>query len=1180
MDSQPLTLSSASQKSALQGRDRKNEKGQFQFHQVKANQSVGTSPLHGDATQSSEGARKTRQPLRKPRQAEKAITGSPTQAPTTTEQSRGSKLQDGLIAFLHVKAGHDKDQFSEHIATITKRSLNDIHQLIDGNPRDNSLRKRTILGDALNAFNREITKAFYNTWRYIKDLSNYTKDLSNEAPKALPPVVSNVMVTVMNDLYKTLSTQRLQLFIAAGYLDKDQLDPDELARFEPIIDDKGQEIFCPDNLHNVLRHHSRTAKSGQLNNFLSDYAHCLATEPTTLPHCLDTPSEPPAKAAECPPVADKLLLLSLFHLEKERFIADVQRLYLHNADHFDVQAPPHETASEQLWRPSGFSAPLTDPGRYRNAFPPPKQASLPGPPAPALSVAARQVTNAFSTTAHRIVRQTLKNTEQSSTKSQSVYKRVLLGDALNSLYNQFDQQFLTAFDRAHRGSPAIDEQPSSSPLTTEDLVPVFQQMFRTLADQRTQLFVDAGYLETDRLSTIEILKLKGGAVDEDGQALFFPAHLIRLINDAVGIFDPDDPFDVFLGDFATLTEENGKSHPLRDPEAYLRTDNLHGTQQLAHILAKDKTFFIDTIQALQLRDNGRFNDELSLEETHLSELFAPDTFLDIVKNPDAYRTTSGHIPTCWPAARQNGITTTAIHSGIDRAHAVSSAMRPRGTLDYLKEGLAKLFSPDIDSDSHPDAAAYGPHFDHTGNLVLATLLGTRLHDRQLRIQRQLVMPGQDPLSQSPAMRLLTYSQVISAQLQVEANAFINQLKTSDEPISAYWNQNDLVNIAILQSTAETSGAVAECFLYEVLHSPHVGIEHEQPENVFAADGRVRGSNDQHIFHNLATGKTTPGGTAGALARIMLQAMARQQLAGNSQINLPDSLRGVIIQQVSELYHRREITAASVLIPGYGHARPTAKEITEIIHERLAGEKQLVSPIAQLDPVLGTLNRGQFANGRKLFMQLSPTHQMDSVLFLAVKPDYLGMGLPVERLKKLQTDALYHDIESDWQLFAYGEQAWELLTNLYDRKIAAPEEAINRINVQTMINHHGINDAGEAMQLRQLLVQLLPGRTSASNFTSATQQTGLQPPVKLHQFEPGRIASMISDYQTVWKYLDQHFFDKIFDDTITDPQLRSEVISTVARITLDACKGSIASEVWQRIAVDLLIMEHWEFIRTD
>ena len=1171
MDSQPLTLSSAYQNSALQGQNRNNDQSQFQFHQVKANQSGDTSLLHGGATQSSEGARKPRQQLRKPRRAEKAITSRPTQAPTTTEQSRGSKLQDGLTTFLNIKAGVYKDQFSKHIATITKHSLNDIHQLIGGDPRDNSLRKRTILGDALNAFNREITKAFFNTWCY-------TKDPSDKDPKALPPFVSNIMVTVMNDLYKTLSTQRLQLFIAAGYLDKDQLDPDELVRFEPIIDDKGQEIFCPDNLHNVLRHHSRTAKSGQLNNFLSDYAQSLATEPTTLPHCLDTPSEPPAKAAECTPVVDKLLLLSLFQLEKERFIADVQRLYLHNADHFADQAPPHETASEQPWRPSGFSAPLTDPGHYRNAFPPPKQASLPGPPAPALSVAARQVTNAFSTTADKIVRQTLKNTEQSSTKSQSVYKRVLLGDALNSLYNQFDQQFLTVFDRAHRGLPAIDEQPSS-PLTTEDLVPVFQQMFRTLADQRTQLFVDAGYLETDRLSTIEILKLKGGVVDDDGQALFYPAHLIRLIKDAVRIFDPHDPFDDFLSDFTALTKKNGNSHPRRDPEAYLRTDTLHGTQQLAHILAKDKTFFIDTIQALQLRYNGRFNDELSLEENQLSELFAPDTFLDIVKNPDAYRTTSGHIPTCWPAARQNGITTAPMHSGTDCAHAVSAATRLRGTLDYLKEGLAKLFSPAINN-APPDAAANGPHFDLTGNLVLATLLSTRFRDRQLSIQRQLVMPGQDPLSQSPGMRLLTGSQAISTRLQVEANAFINQLKTSNEPISAYWNQDDLVNIAILQSTTKTSSTVAECFLYEVLHSPQVGIEREQPENIFAADGRVRGSNDQHIFHNPATGKTTPSGVAGALARAMLQAMARQRLAGNSQINQPDSLLSEIIQQVSELYHRREITAASMLIPGYGHARPSAKEITEIIHKRLASKMQLMLPRAQFDPVLGTLKRGQFAKARKLFMQLSPTHQMENVLLLVVEPDHLGMSLPIARLKKLQTDVLYHDIESDWQLFAYGEQAWELLTNLYDMKIAAPEEAINRINVQTMINHHGINDADEAMQLRQLLVQLLPGRTSASNFTSATQQTGLQPPVKLHQFEPGRIAGMISDYQTVWKYLDQHLFDTIFGKTITDPQLRSEVISTVARITLDACKGSIASETWQPIAVDLLAMEYLEFIRTD
>ena len=1067
-------------------------------------------------------------------------------------------MQDSLIKFLTAKADLFKDQFSKHIATISARSLNDIHRLTGRDSWDNSLRKRTILGDALNAFNREINKAFFNTWFYAKSLLNGD-------PKVPSAIVSNTMITVLNDLYKTFSTQRMQLFIAAGYLNKEQLDQDELVRFEPIINDQGQELFCPDNLHNVLRQRSRTARSGQLNDFLSNYTHCLTTAPTTLPRCLDAPSAPPAKAAECTPVADKLLLLSLFHQEKERFIADVQRLYLDHADQFDDL--PHEAASEQPWHSSGFDAPLSDPGDYRSAFPRPKQASLPGPPTPALSAGARQVTNAFSSTAHKIVQQTLKKTEQSSSKSQSVPKRVLLGDALNALNNQFDQQFLTAFDRAHRGLPATDEQPSA-PLSTKDLNPVFQQMLSTLADQRMQLFVDAGYIETDRLSTIEIVRLRRGHIDKDGRTIFFPAYLIKLIRDEVRLFDPHDPFDEFLIDFTESTIENSNIPRRRRPDDYLKTDTLHGTQQLARILAKDKTNFINTVQALLLRDNSRFNDELSLDENHLSELFAPDTFLDIVKNPDAYRNASSHIPTCWPASRQNGITT---------APMVSSAIRPQGALNDLKESLVALFSPAIDSHSQPDTATYSPHFDHTGNLVLATLLTTRFHDRQLSIQQQLVMPGQDPLSQSPGMRLLTESQAISARLQAETKAFINQLETSDGPISAYWNQDDLVNIAILQSTTATSDAVTECFLYEVLRSPHIGIKRERPENVFAADGRVRGSNDQYIFHHTATGKTSPGGTAGALARTMLQAMAIQRLASDSQINQPDGLHGEIIRQVSELYQRQETTVASVLIPGYGNARPSVAEITEIIQKRLASKMQLMTPRAQLDPVLGTLKQGLFAKGRKLFMQLSPMHQMESVLILAVENDYLGMSFPTARLKKLQTDVLYRGIESDWQRFAYGEQAWELLTNLYDRKIAAPEEAINRINVQTMINRHGINDADEAMQLRQLLVQLLPGRTSASNFTRATQQTtGLQPPVKLHQFEPGRIAGMISDYQTIKTYLDQHCFPKLFGNTITDPQLRSEVISTVARITLDACMGSIALQNWQPIAVKFLAREYVEF----
>lgn len=1090
-------------------------------------------------------------------------------SPAAGQKSRAAILQASLIEFLSTKAGHEKNRFSKHIATITAHSLNDIRQSTSKNTRCTSLQKRVILGDALNAFNREINKAFFGSWFYATELLN-------KAPKAPPADVYSIMFTAFDDLYKTLSTQRLQLFVAAGYLNKSELSRDELMHFEPIVDKKGREFFYPDNLLNALRHRSHTTTSDQLNGYLSDLTHFLAAK--TPASRTDTASAPPVKATENAPVADKLLLLSLFHHEKELFIDDVQRLCLQNANHVDGQVPLHEAGSDDLLPASMFSAPLKDPGHYRGVFPLKKQADLPGPPQPILSVGARQVTEAFNATAHKIAQQTLAGIERTGNGRESVHKRVLLGDALNALNDHFDQQFLAAFDRAHRGLPAIEGRPSAI-LPEDDLNPIFQQMYTTLADRRTRLFVDAGYIDTDMLRSGEALQFTGGLIGEEDQPVFFPAPLIKLIHDNLIPFDPDDPFDSFLNDFAASTIEDSKITLMRDPEAHLEMPEhtMHGTQQLAHILAQDKMVFIDTIQALQLRDNVRFNDELSLDKAHLSPLFAPDTFLDVVKDPDAHRTTIDHTHTRRPAPAESVI---ALCQDSDQPPAVSSAIRPRGALDDLKEGLVALFSPAIDSDSQPDTAAYSAHFDHTGNLVLATLLTSRFHDRQLSIQRRLVMPGQDPLSQSSGMRLLTDSQVISARLQTEANAFINQLKTSDEPISAYWNQDDLVNIAILQSTAETSGAVTECFLYEVLRSPHVGIKREQPENIFAADGRVRGNNDRHIFHNPVTGKTTPSGAAGALARTMLQAMASQRLAGNSQINLPDGLHREIIRQVDRLYHRQETTAANVLIPGYGPARPSAEEITEVIHKRLASEMQPVSPRARFDPVLNTLNRGLFAKGRKLFMQLSPRHQMESVLFLAGEPDYLGMSLPQLRLKKLQTDILYHGIKSDWQLFTCGEQAWELLTNLYDRRIAAPEEAINRINVQTMINRRGINNAGEAMQLRQLLVQLLPGRTSASDFASATQRTGLQPPVKLHQFEPERIAGMISDYQTIRKYLDQHCFPRIFGDTITDPQLRREVVNTVARITLDACKGSIASESWQRIAVGMLAEEYWEFIRAD
>ena len=127
------------------------------------------------------------------------------------------------------------------------------------------------------------------------------------------------MITAFENLYKTLATQRLQLFVAAGYLDKSELSRDELARLQPGIDKNGQETFCPDNLLKALSQYSRMAASDKLNNYL----HALANFPTALnnrPH-----SPPPASRVHRPAVAKtaneaslggKLLLLNLFNLGK------------------------------------------------------------------------------------------------------------------------------------------------------------------------------------------------------------------------------------------------------------------------------------------------------------------------------------------------------------------------------------------------------------------------------------------------------------------------------------------------------------------------------------------------------------------------------------------------------------------------------------------------------------------------------------------------------------------------------------------------------------------------------------------------------------------------------------------------------------------------------------------------
>ena len=264
----------------------------------------------------------------------------------------------------------------------------------------------------------------------------------------------------------------------------------------------------------------------------------------------------------------------------------------------------------------------------------------------------------------------------------------------------------------------------------------------------------------------------------------------------------------------------------------------------------------------------------------------------------------------------------------------------------------------------------------------------------------------------------------------------------------------------------------------------------------------------------------------------------------------------------------------------GGGRASPADIADILDERLTDKSTILTQ--QHDPLINLLDQGDFAGGKKLFVQLSPEQLLEKVETLASEPDHLGIDCSADPLAKLRAEILSSDGFSgrgekpNVNTSFSRQRAWELFTNLYDSKIAAQKEAFNRVKVQAMVHRHGIVDISEASHLSQLLVQLLPVRASASDYVGVLQQNTSPGVVKLHQFDAKRIAGMIKHYLVLRDFVDNRF-TQVFSGAVTDPQLRKELVNHVARISLDALKGNIHSGSWEVIAGQNLKDEPDEFV---
>ena len=1132
-------------------------------------------------------------------------------------------------------ARQSADRFDAQISKAVSATLERINQLSANSAKRRSVQKRVLLGDALKTLNNQFDRHFLKVFERARQASS-------SAGSAGQTATDNELITLFQRMFVSVCEQRMQLFVGAGYIDTDDLSQEEILQLRSsVVDENGKVLFSPSRLIDVINGTLKASGDDQpFNEFLSQLLGNLEhkSRPTPLSGTVPVDNSQSGLSQQ--------QLINVLEEEKDRFIDDVQTLHLRDKGHFNDEVSAG--GQDVLFVPSTFLDVIKDPDAYRGVFdrddtrfrqldfdssesginikgesktPKPvanretivdkplrkdpaktrirqlkNNPSLPDPVMP-LTDQARKITNRFDREISKVTDQTWKNIQQLTTGSarqQSIQKRVLLGDGLNRLSDQFESRFLRVFEQAHKS-------PSSKTIafTDNQLSAIFEQMYASLCEERIQLFIDCGYIDAGSLSQKEVLGLKSGAYDKDGKVVLSPQHLSRVMSDTLREYPGHSPFDRFLSHLLTRLERKpGLTEPAEQSDTRHSGKN-PGTDgpMLADILKREKNLFINDVQKIYVRNRGHFADEIPLDTAPQDVLFLPSTFLDVIKDPDAYRAIFDGKQRHDDQAKESDTDKPRKRRDIDQpaAPVSSAAARPEGVIGNIGKYLGGLLpstasvsgkSPAIDSESraHDNPASSftrSAQLHGAGNLALATLLASRFNNRQIETGQRTMAENQDLLSQSPGLRLLSNSSAIAGQLSAEVRAFVDHLNDSNQTIAVDWSLNDLVNIAIMQSTTKKSISVAETFLDEVLKSPQIGVEHEHPENIFEADGHVRGKadGDNSLFHDPETGKTDTTGPVMGLARAMLQAIARGRLAADK---LSDSERREIIQQVHVLADRQEISAVAGLakLIGLGGGRASPADIADILDERLTDKSTILTQ--QHDPLINLLDQGDFAGGKKLFVQLSPEQLLEKVETLAGEPDHLGIDYSADPLAKLRAEILSSDGFSgrgekpNVNTSFSRQRAWELFTNLYDSKIAAQKEAFNRVKVQAMVHRHGIVDISEASHLSQLLVQLLPVRASASDYVGALQQNTSPGVVKLHQFDAKRIAGMIKHYLVLRDFVDNRF-TQVFSGAVTDPQLRKELVNHVARISLDALKGNIHSGSWEVIAGQNLKDEHDEFV---
>ncbi|USE37125.1 hypothetical protein [Endozoicomonas sp. SCSIO W0465] len=333
-----------------------------------------------------------------------------------------------------------------------------------------------------------------------------------------------------------------------------------------------------------------------------------------------------------------------------------------------------------------------------------------------------------------------------------------------------------------------------------------------------------------------------------------------------------------------------------------------------------------------------------------------------------------------------------------------------------------------------------------------------------------------------------------------------------------------------------------------------------------------------------------GQLAGYLNPLSLRGSAPPGISGNLQAR-SNAILTPADYPVAGTLLLANLLAAKVSGRPLAHQRQAAaadnSQGTTLIEQQLTSTSPLDHQPAETT-LIKELSSGNYDEAQSGFMQLPLSEQLELLASLGKQPDHQGLDSFSGSLAQLQIDvrnlATAHTGEnasrtSDWQSCRLSQRAWQLFTHLYDTRVEALGEAINQQKITERITHEGIEpNQDNAHYLGQLVVQLLPNRTSASERASqiATGTEALPTVARLHRFTHQGINDILSSYSAI-KSLASEQFPQVFGNTVSDPQLKGELIAQIARTSLQELRGKTTGDGWQQVVRDNTLAEFEEWL---